>query len=145
MGIPSTTFLGQDVVDVATPLQHRSAHGMCNNSKSQGKRPGFNGTDTWKGTRQKDDKEFEQMPRVIRNNIPIKHDDSQWSISGAVCVRPRQQSSEVQVQVSMRITGKERLGRLVQLLARLYSHRGQTSHPSGSMDNSNPQEMDMVL
>jgi hypothetical protein len=36
--------------------------------------------------------------------------------------------------------------RLVQLLlARLYSHQGQTSHPSGSMDNSNPHEMDIVL
>ena len=72
MGTPSTTFLGQDVVEVATPLQHPSAHGMCNNSKSQGKRPGRNGTDPWKGPRQKDDKEFEQMPRVIRNNIPIR-------------------------------------------------------------------------
>jgi hypothetical protein len=59
------------------------------------------------------------MPRVIRNNIPIRHDDSQWLISGAVCVQSRQQSSMVQVQVSTRITGKERLGRLVQLLARL--------------------------
>jgi len=89
MGIPSTTFLGQDVVEVATPLQHSSAHGMCNNSKSQGKRPGRNGTDPWKGPRQKNNKEFEQMPRVIRNNIPIRHDDSRWSISGAVCVRSR--------------------------------------------------------
>ena len=85
------------------------------------------------------------MPRVTRNNIPIRHDDSRWLISGAVCVRPRQQSNTVQVQVSTRLTRKERLVGLVQLLAQLYSHRGQTSHPSGSMDNSNPQEMDMVL
>jgi hypothetical protein len=59
MGTPSTTFLGQDVVEVATPLQHPSAHGMCNNSKSQGKRPGSNGTDIWEGPQQKDDKKFE--------------------------------------------------------------------------------------
>ncbi len=117
---------------------------MCNNSKSQGKRSGSNGTDIWKGPTQEDNNEFEQMPRVIRNNIPIRHDDSRWSIFGAVCVKSRQQSSAVQAQVSTRITGKERLGRLVQLLAQLYSHRGQTSHPSGRMDNSNRQEMDMV-
>ncbi len=145
MGTPSTTFLGQDGVEVATPLQHTSAHGMCNNSESQGTRPGCNGTDNWKSPRQEDDMEFEQMPRVIRNNIPIRHDDSRWSISGAVRIQSRQQSSAVQVQVSLRITVKEKLGHLVQLLARLYSHRGQTSHPAGSMANSNPQEMDMVL
>jgi len=81
---------------------------------------------------------------VTRNNIPIRHDNSQWSISGAVCDRPRQQNNAVQVQVSTRINRKERLGGLVQLLAQLYSHRGQTSHPSGSMDNPNTQEMDMV-
>jgi hypothetical protein len=106
---------------------------------------GCNGTDNWKSSRQQDDTEFEQMPRVIRNNIPIRHDNSRWSISGAVRIQSRQPSSAVQVQVSLRITVKERLGRLVQLLARLYSHQGQTSHPSGSMANSNPQEMDMVL
>ena len=78
-------------------------------------RLGRNGTDPWKGPRQKDDKEFEQMPRVTRNNIPIRHDDSRWLISGAVCVRPRQQSNAVQVQVSTIITRKERLGGLVQL------------------------------
>jgi hypothetical protein len=58
MGTPSTTLLGQDVVEVATPLQHPSADGMRNNSESQGKRPGCNGTDIWKGPRQEDDKEF---------------------------------------------------------------------------------------
>ena len=145
LGTPSTTFLGQDVVEVAKPLQHPSAHGMRNNSESQGKRPGSNGTDIWKGHRQEDDKELEQMPRVVRNNILIRHDDSRWPVSGAVCVRSRQQSSAVQIQISTRITGKERLGCLVRLLARLYSHRGQTSHPTQCMANSNPQEMVMVL
>ncbi len=41
--------------------------------------------------------------------------------------------------------GKERLGCLVQLLARIYSHREQTTHPSQSMANSDPQKMVMVL
>ena len=49
------------------------------------------------------------MPRVIRNNILIRHDDSRWPVSGAVYVRSRQQSSAVQIQISTRITGKERL------------------------------------
>jgi hypothetical protein len=71
MGIPSPTFLGQDVVEVAKSLQHPFAHGMRNNSESNGKRPGCNGTDSWNGHRQEDDKEPEQMPRVIRNNILI--------------------------------------------------------------------------
>ena len=53
---------------------------------SQGKRPGCNGTDIWKGHRQEDDKELEQMPRVVRNNILIQHDDSRWTVSEAVRV-----------------------------------------------------------
>ena len=57
------------------------------------------------------------MPRGPRNNIPIRHDDRGWVIFGAVCVQSRWQSIAVQVQVSTRITRKERLGSMVQLLA----------------------------
>jgi hypothetical protein len=34
---------------------------------------------------------------------------------------------------------QERLGSMVQLLAQLHSHQGQTTHPSGEMDRSDPQ------
>jgi hypothetical protein len=78
--------LGQDAVEVAPSLQHQSAHGMCINPAPQGKRPGCHGTDNWKETQQKYNKEFEQILRGLRNNIPLRHDNSQWAIFGAVCV-----------------------------------------------------------
>jgi hypothetical protein len=85
------------------------------------------------------------MSRGPRNIIPLTHDDSQWALFGAVRVRYRRQSLAVQVQVSTGITHKERLGSMVQLLAKLYSHQGQTSEPPGDMGGSDSQKMDMVL
>jgi hypothetical protein len=85
------------------------------------------------------------MLRSLRNNFSLGHDNGQWAVFGTVHIQSRRESHAVQVQVPIRNPRQERLGSMVQLLARLHSHWGQTTHPSGEMDRSNPQKMDMVL
>ncbi len=113
LGIPHNITLDYDKWGHLAPLSWfkmlwRSLHhfnihlhmdGMCiNPAAPQGKRPGCHGTDNWKEPQQKYNNEFEQMSRGLRNNIPLRHDDIQWAIFGAVCVRSRRQRFAVQVK-----------------------------------------------
>ncbi len=117
---------------------------MPTHPATQGERPGGHGTDSRKDPPQEYYTESEPMLRSLRNNLSLGHDNGQWAVFGAVCIWSGRESLAVQVQVPMRNPCQERLGSMVQLLARLHSHRGQITHPSVEIDCSNPQKMDMV-